>query len=143
MSPGAQLRDHALENGVGVLAIGAAFGKPPERAEVHIERKVGAAADLGGHFQNLDAPAREAADLGVALDAAHDVLVGVGGGYCRVNVDAIGAVQIGVVMALKTADQIGGEERINPGLRLLDDEVAEAGQRHAGGTALVDHGGHA
>ena len=96
-----------------------------------VKRQVGAAADLGRHFQNLDAPACEAADLGVALDAAHDVFVGVGGRDGGVDIDAIGAVEIGVVMALKTADEIGGQERVNLRRRLLDDEMAEAGQRHA------------
>ena len=110
---------------------------------MNVKRQVGAAADLSRHFQNLDAPAREAADLGVALDAAHDVFVGVRRLDGGVDVDAIGTVEIGVVMAFKAADQISRQERINLRLRLLDNEVPEARQRHARRAALVDHRGDA
>ena len=110
---GPQFRNHPLQNRVGVFAIGAALGQAPERAEMHIKRQIGAAADLGRHFQNLDAPAREAADLGVAFDAAHDVFVGVRRLDGRVDIDAGRAVEIGVVVALEAADQISREESIN------------------------------
>ena len=110
---------------------------------MHIKRKVGAAADLRRHLQNFYAPAREAADLGVTLDAAHDVLVGIGRRHGRIDIDAGGAVQIGVVVALQPADQIGRQEGINLRRGRFDDEVAEARQGHAGRTALVDHGSDA
>src|SRR5271170_5970500 len=66
---GAQLWYHPLQDCIGVLAIGAALGQAPQRAEVHVKGKLGAPADLRRHLQNLDAPARKAADLGMALDA--------------------------------------------------------------------------
>ena len=140
---GPQLRDHAFQDRVGIFAVGTALGQAPQRAEMDVKRQVGAAADLGRHFQNLDAPAREAADLGVALDAAHDVLVGVGRRHGGVDIDAGRAVEIGVVVAFKAADQIGRQEGKDLRLRLLDDEAAEAGQGHARRAALIDHGGDA
>ena len=110
---GPQFRDHPFQDRIGVLAVGAALRQAPQRAEMHIKGKVSAAADLGRHFQNFYAPAREAADLGVALDAAHDVLVGVRRRDGRVDIDAGRAVKIGVVVALEATDQIGRQESIN------------------------------
>ncbi len=138
-----QQRDHARQDGVGVLAIGAALGQAPQLAEMHIDRKLGLAPDLGGELDHLDAPAREAADLGMALDASHDVAVGVGSAHRRIDIDALGAVEVRVVVPLEAADQIGRDEGVDAGLRLLGDEVAEARERHAGRPALIDQGGDA
>ena len=60
-----------LQDGVGVLPVRTRVGQAPERTEVYVERQVRLAADLGRHLQDADAPAGEAANLGVALDAAH------------------------------------------------------------------------
>ena len=123
-----QFRDHALQDGVGILAVGAALRQAPELAEMDVERQVGLASDLGRHLQHLDAPARKAADLGVALDAANEIAVGVGRLHRRVDVDAVGAVEVRVVVPLEAADEVGRQEGIDPGLRRLGDEVAEARQ---------------
>ena len=46
-------------------------------------------------------------------------------------------------MALEAADEIGGNEGVAAARRLLRDEMAVAGKRHAGGAALVDQRGDA
>ena len=63
----------ALEDGVGVLTVGAARRQPPELAEMHIDRQIGATADLGGHFDDANARRRTTDDLGVSLDTANDI----------------------------------------------------------------------
>ncbi len=138
-----QLRDHALDDGVGILAVGAAFRQTPELTEMHVERQVGLTADLRRHLQHFDAPAREAADLGMSLDAAHDVLVGIGRQNRRVDIDAVGAVETGIEMPFQPADQISRQEGKNARLGFFDDEIAEAGQGHAGRAALIDDRGDA
>ena len=70
-----QQRDHALQDRIDVFAVGAAFRQAPELTEVHIDRQVCAASDLGRHFDDANAPAREATDLRMGLDAANDVEV--------------------------------------------------------------------
>src|ERR1700742_2909220 len=69
----AQQRDHALQDGVDVLTVGAAFRQAPELAEMHIDRQIGTTADLGRHFDDANTPAGEAADFGMRLDAANEV----------------------------------------------------------------------
>ena len=140
---GAQLGNDAIQDGVGVLAVRAALRQTPELAEVNVKRQVGLAADLGRHLQNLDAPAREATDLRVSLDAADDVGVGLGRIHRRLDVDAVRAVEGRIEMPFEAADQIGRQERIDAGLRGVHDEMPEARQRHAGRAALVDQRGHA
>ena len=46
-------------------------------------------------------------------------------------------------MPLQSAYEVGGQEGVDPGLRRLGHEVAKAREGHAGGAALVDHGGDA
>ena len=41
-----------LEYCIDVLTIGAALGQAPQLPKVHIDRKIGAACDLGGHFRS-------------------------------------------------------------------------------------------
>ena len=61
----------------------------------------------------------------------------------RLHVDLVRPIERGIEMALEPADQIGGDEAQHAGFRLLDDEVAEAGNGHAARAALVHHGGDA
>ena len=46
-------------------------------------------------------------------------------------------------MALQPTHQVSRQECINARFRWLGDEVPEAGQRHAGRTALIDQRRHA
>ncbi len=107
-----QFRDHPIENGVGVFTVGPALGESPELAEMDVDRKLGLAADLRGHLQDLDAPARKATDLGVSLDAAHQVAVLIGRPHRRVDIDAFGAVEVRIVVPLKSAHEVRREERV-------------------------------
>jgi len=78
---------------------------------MNIDREVRLPADLRRHLDHPDAPACEAADLGVRLDAAHQIAVRHRGFHGGVDVDTVRAVQIRVVVSFKAADQIGGQER--------------------------------
>ena len=40
---------------------------------MHIDRQIGAASNLGRHFNDANAPARETADLRMGLDAANEI----------------------------------------------------------------------
>ena len=108
-----------------------------------VERQVEGAADLGGAAHRGIAPAREAADLGMALHAAHQVGIVAGGAHRVVDGDAVGAVELGVVVALQPAHHVGRDEGQHAGAGGLDHELAEAGEGQHRGPALVDHGGHA
>jgi len=77
----------------------------------------------------------------VALDATHDIPVGVRRDYGGINIDAGRAVEIGVVVPFEAADQISRQESKHLRVGLVDDETAEARERHAGRAALIDHGG--
>src|SRR6516164_11590123 len=66
---GAQQRNHPLEYRIDILTIGAALGQAPQLPKVHIDRKIGAARDLGGHFDYADTPACKAATV-APLDKA-------------------------------------------------------------------------
>ena len=90
----AQQGDHALQDRIDVFAVGAAFGQAPELTEMHIDRQIGAASDLGRHFDDANAPARETTDLRMGLDAANDVEIGRGRLHRGVDVDAIRAVEL-------------------------------------------------
>ena len=107
---GAQQRDDALEDGIDILAIGAAGRQTPELTEMHIDRQVRAAPDLGGHFDDANAPAGEAADFSMRLDAANEVEVGGCGFHRGIDFDAVGAIKVGVKMSFQPADQIGGQK---------------------------------
>ena len=140
---GLQQRDHPLDDRVGVLAIGARLRQAPELAEMHVDGQLGLLADLRRHLDDANAPAREAADLGMRLDPAHDVLVRLRRRHGRGDVHALRAVELRIIMAFQPAHDIGGNEgqRARPGG--LGDEMTEARQRHAGRAALIDHRGHA
>ncbi len=110
---------------------------------MHIDRQVGAAADLGGHLDHADAPAREAADLGMRLDAADQIAVRIRRLDGRIDIDAIRAVEIRIIMTFQTAHEIGRQKRIGARQRFFGDEVPKARQGHAGRTALIHQGCHA
>ena len=61
----------------------------------------------------------------------------------RIDVDAVRAVEGRIEMPFEAAHEIGRQEGVDPRLRRLRDEMAEARQRHAGRAALVDHRGDA
>ena len=105
---------------------------------MHIDRKVGATPDLGRHLDDADAPARKAADLGMGLDAANEIAVGGRRFHGGIDIDAVGAVEIGIIVSFQAADQIGREKGVGPRLRLLGNEMPETRQGHAGGAALID-----
>src|SRR5579862_2920616 len=129
---GAKQGDDPFQNRIDILAIGSTLGKTPELAEMHIDRKVGAAADLGGHFDDADAPARETADLGMRLDAANEIAVGNSSLDGGVDIDAIGPIEIGVIVSFEAANEIGRKKSIGARLRCLGNEMTESRQRHAG-----------
>ena len=52
----AQQRDHALQNRIDVLAVGAAFRQAPELAEMHIDRQIGAACRSRPPFRSRECP---------------------------------------------------------------------------------------
>ena len=118
-------------------------GQGPELAEMDVERQVERAADLGRAAHRLVAPARETADLGMALHAAHQVGVLAGRAHRVVDGDAVGTVELGVVVALQPAHHVGGDEGEHAGGGGLGDIFAEAGEGQHRGSALVDHRGHA
>ena len=98
---------------------------------MHIDRQIGAASDLGRHFDDANAPARETADLRMGLDAANNVEIGRRRLHRSVDIDTLRTVELRIVMALQPTDQVSRQEGINARLRRLGDEVPEAGQRHA------------
>ncbi len=138
-----QQRNHAGQNRVDILAIGAALRQAPELTEMHVDRQVGASSDLGGHFDDANAPAREAADLGMRLDAANQIAIGHGRLDGGVDVDAVGAVEIGVVVSLQVRRPDRPTETHRRATGLLGDEMPETRQRHAGRAALIDQRRHA
>ena len=104
---GAQQRNHPLEYCIDVLTIGAALGQAPQLPKVYIDRKIGAARDLGGHFDYADTPACKAADFGMRLDAANKIAVGVRRLHRGIWIDAVGPLEIGIVVTFQASHQIG------------------------------------
>ena len=119
------------------------FEARPQLAEVDVERQPGLPRDLAAGLDHLQPPARLAADLGMRLDAAHDVEVLLGDAHGVIDVDAVRAVEIGIEMTLKAADQVAGDEAQQSALRGFGQVVAEAAERHATRPALVDERGDA
>jgi hypothetical protein len=124
---GAEQGKHTLQNGVDVLAVGAALRKAPKLTKMNIDRQIRTAPNLGSHLNDADAPAREAANLGMRLDAANEIAVGDRSLHGRVDVDAIGPIEVRIMMSFQPADEIGREEGVSARLRLLGNEVPEAG----------------
>ena len=115
-------------------------GGGPELAEVYVERNVRLARYALAELDDLQPPARRAADLRVRLHALDDVSVLVDGAHRVVDVDAARTVELWVVVALQAADEVVGYERQHPARRRFGDEVAEAADGHAARPALVDQG---
>ena len=134
--------EHVGQDGIGIVG-GLVLGQRPELAEMDVERQVERLADLGGTPHRLVAPAREAADLGMALDAAHQVGVVARRAHGVVDRDAVGPVELGVVVAFQAAHHVGRDEREHASRGGLGDIFAEAGEGQHRRSALVDHGGHA
>src|SRR5215813_9745195 len=124
---GAEQGQHTLQNGVDVLAVAATLRKAPKLAKMHIHRQIRTAPNLGSHLNDADSPAREAADLGMRLDAANEIAVGDRSLHGRVDVDAIGPIEVRIIMSFQPADEIGREEGVSARPRLLGNEVPEAG----------------
>src|SRR5439155_12863713 len=78
---------------VGIDAVLIAGRQWPELAEMDVERQPRLARDLLGKAEGLHAPAREAADLGMRLDALDEIAVGEGSLDGAVDIDAVRAVQ--------------------------------------------------
>src|SRR5262249_2829669 len=95
--------------GQDVIGVGlASLGQRPEAGEGDVRGQVRAGADAGGQPEDLDAPAGQAADLGVRLDAPDEVAVLPRGPDGGVDVDAVGPVEGRVVVALQASDEVGG-----------------------------------
>ena len=135
---GPKQRDHPCEDRIDVLTIIAALRQAPQLPEMHVDGQIGATPNLGCHFDDANAPAREAPDFGMRLDAANEVTVCDRRLHGGVDIDAIGTVEVRIVMSFQSSDQIGREESVGTRLRLLGNVVPEAGQGHAGGPALID-----
>src|SRR3954469_20038349 len=74
------------------------------------------------------------------LDAAHQIRVVARRLDDRLHIDAGRAVEIDIAVAEEAAGEIGRDEGIDPGLRGLDDEFAEAVEGQGTGAALIDDG---
>ncbi|MEY9368532.1 hypothetical protein ABIE83_003150 [Bradyrhizobium diazoefficiens] len=79
----------------------------------------------------------------MGLDAAHDVEIGRRRLDGRIDVDAVGAIELRIIMSFQSADEIGRQEGVDARGRGLGDEMTKAGQRHAGRAALIDQRRHA
>jgi len=103
-----------------------------------VKRQARLARDLLRQAERLDAPAREAADLGMCLDPLDQIAVGERGLDRAVDIDAVRAVQLGVIVSFHAADQIGRQKRIDAACGRLDDIAAEGREGHQAGAALID-----
>ena len=139
---GTKQRDHPRQDRVDVFTVGAALGQAPQLSEMHIDRKLRATPDLGRHLDDADTPARKAADLGMRLDATNEVAIGGCRFHGGIDIDAVGAVKIGVIVSFQASNQIGRQKGIGARQRFLRDEVPKPRQGHAGRSALIDQRGH-
>lgn len=78
-------------------AIGAARRQAPQGAEMDIKWISAAAGDLNRHLHHPDAPAGEAADFRMPLDAAHQAAIGHRRAHRGIHIHAFGAVEVGIV----------------------------------------------
>src|SRR5262249_59290311 len=69
-------------------------------------------------------PAREAADLGMRLDALDEIAVGKRRLDRAVNIDAVRPIELGVVMSFHAADEIGRQECVDAASGGLPDITA-------------------
>src|SRR5262249_24437387 len=110
----------------------------PELSQVDVDRHPSFPRRLLAEPKRLDAPARVASDLGVALDALDDVAMGLDGTDRLAHVDPVRTVEIYVAVPGQSADQVVGDERKDAGLRGLHDELAEPLKGERSGSALID-----
>ena len=133
---------HVGQDRVGIVGM-LVVGQRPELAEMDVERQVERAADLRRAPHRLVAPAREAADLGMALHAAHQVGVLARRPHRVVDGDAVGTIELGVIVALEAAHHVGRDEGEHAARGGLDDELAETREGQHRRPALVDQRRHA
>src|SRR3569833_2979271 len=108
-----------------------------------IERQAGLVGDVAPSLDDLQAPAGLAADLGMGLDAAHDIEVFLGDANRVLDVHAIRTVQVRIKMPLESADEVAGDEAEQPALCRVDEIIAESADRHAAWAALLAQRGDA
>ena len=140
---GLEALDHLVEDRIGIDRQSALLGPGPELAEVDVHRQRGLAAHPGGEPHHVQAPAREAADLGVGLQAPHQVRIAACGLHGGRHVEAVRAIQLRVVVPLQAPHEVGRQEGQHARVRRLGDVAAKARQRDAARPALVDQRGHA
>src|SRR6266850_1698891 len=114
----------------------------PEAAEVNVDRHLGRARCFLSQTQRLDAPARVAADLRVALDALDEVAVLLDGVDRFLDVDPVRAIEADMTMSEETAHEVVRDEGIDARDGPVSDELSEALDGERGGAALVDDRGH-
>jgi hypothetical protein len=134
--------EHLGQDGVGVVGL-LVLRQRPKLAEVDVERQAERARDLRGPAHRLVAPARKAADLGMALHATHQVGVFLGDPDRVVDRDAVRTVELRVIMSLEAAHHVGRDEGQHARGGGLHGELAEAREGQDRWAALVDHGGDA
>ena len=105
---------------------------------MNVERHVGAARDLRRLANDLDAPAGEPTEFSMGLEPLDDVRIRERRLDRRLDIDAVGSIQIRVVMAFHAAHQIGRQVGKDARRLGLDNEFAKGGERHAGRPTLVD-----
>ncbi len=130
--------DDLIEDRIRIDGQAAAFRFRPQLTEVNVDGQSRVASDGRRDLHHVEPPAREAADLGVRLDAFHEVRVRLrrfdsGGG-----IETIRTVKIRIVVPFQSADDIRRQEREHARRRRFGDEMPEARHRDAAGAALID-----
>src|SRR5262245_18685074 len=137
---GVEERQRVVDDGVGIDRRPGLF--PPEPAEVHVDRHLGRARRFLPQAQRLDAPARVAADLCVALDARDEVAVLLDGVDRFLDVDPVRTVEADMTMPEEAAHEVVRDESIDARHGRVLDELSEALDGERSGAALVDDNGH-
>ena len=134
--------EHVRQDRVGIVGV-LVLRQWPELAEVDVKRQVERLADLRGAAHCFVAPTREAADLRVALHAAHQVGVLAPGAYRVVHRNAVRPIELGVVVPFQASHHVGGDEGEHAGDGGLHGIFAKARKGQYRRAALVDDRGHA
>src|SRR5262245_4244130 len=138
---GIEQRNHIAEHAVGIDPRAGLVG--PELAQVNVDWHPRFPRRLLAEAKRLDAPARVATDLRVALDAPDDVAMGLDGASRLTHVDAVRTGGIDGGVSGRAANEVVGDEREHPGLGSLHDELLEPLKRERPGSALIDERRHA
>ena len=117
--------DDLREDAVRIDRLAALVRQWPQLAEMNVDRQPRAPADLGGGFDHLDAPARESAEFRVRLDSLDQIAIGFSDAHRSVDVDAVRTIERRIIVALETADQVGGEEGDHAAVRRSGHDSAE------------------